>query len=49
MSLREVVRLSPSAFEDRPISSILPTWHPGLSGTHTVCRAGKALALDALR
>ena len=49
MTLREIVSLSPSVFEDRPVEQIMPTWHPGLSGTHTFCPAGPALALDALR
>ncbi len=49
MTLREIVNLSPSVFEDHPVEQIMPTWQPGLSGTHTFCPAGKALALDALR
>jgi hypothetical protein len=49
MTLREIVHLSPSAFEDRPMEQILPSWSPELCGTHTFCPAGPALALDGLR
>lgn len=49
MTLREIVSLSPSAFEDQPVEQIMPTWQPGLSGTHTFCPAGPALALDGAR
>jgi len=49
MTLREIVSLSPTTFEDRQVEEIMPTWHPGLSGTHTFCPAGSVLALDALR
>jgi hypothetical protein len=49
MTLREIVSLSSTTFEDRQVEEIMPTWHPGLSGTHTFCPAGSVLALDALR
>jgi len=49
MTLREIVRLSPTLLEERPGEAILPSWHRGLSGTHTFSSAGPALALDGLR
>jgi len=49
MTLQEIVQLSPTVLEERPLEEILPSWHPGLAGTHTFCPAGQALALDALR
>lgn len=49
VTLREIVQLSPSVFEDQPVEQVLPSWCPGLSGTHTFCPAGPALALDGLR
>ena len=49
MALREIVQLSPTVLEETPAEEILPSWHPGLVGTHTFCPSGQMLALDALR
>lgn len=49
MTLREIVRLSPTEFEERTVEEILPSWRPGLFGTHTFSPAGAALAVDGLR
>jgi hypothetical protein len=49
MTLRKIVRLSATALEERSMAEILPSWHPGLFGTHTFCPNGQALALDGLR
>jgi len=49
ITLREILELSPTRFEDRPLEKILPSWHPGLLRTHTFSPAGQALALDGRR
>jgi len=49
ITLLEILRLSPTMLEERRVQNILPSWHPGIYGTHTFCPAEEALALDALR
>lgn len=34
--LNEVTKLSPTEYDERPVGTILPDWHPGLRGTHTL-------------
>ncbi|HEY6346327.1 MAG TPA: hypothetical protein VIY49_32970 [Bryobacteraceae bacterium] len=49
IKLREILELSPTDLEERPMEEILPSWQPGIRATHTFCPAGGALALDARR
>ncbi|HEY7338248.1 MAG TPA: hypothetical protein VH639_25400 [Bryobacteraceae bacterium] len=49
IGLREIVRLSPSVWEEAPFEEIAPSWSPGIYATHTFCPVGGALALDARR
>jgi hypothetical protein len=43
---REITRLSPSEYEERPLSTLPPAWHKGLTGTHTYSRCATAEAVD---
>jgi hypothetical protein len=35
VAFNEIRRLSPSEYEEREVGRLLPTWSPGLGGTHT--------------
>ncbi len=47
--LNEVTHLSKTHYAERPIETILPTWRPGLLGTHTINRGGGIDVVDGLR
>lgn len=44
----EIVRLSTTAYEERPIETILPNWHPAMKGTHTYNSNDHFEVVDAL-
>lgn len=45
----EIVRLSTTEYEERPIETILPNWHAGLKGTHTYNSNDRFEVIDALK
>ena len=47
--LNRVKRLSPTAYEEEPLETILPDWRPGLLATHTLNSNSTYEALDAVR
>jgi hypothetical protein len=47
--IHEVLRLTPDEYAERPVARLDPDWAPGLRGTHTLCRGGGLVALDAAR
>lgn len=49
MQLRELVTLTPDAWEERVIGRILPDWAPGLGGTHTMNVDGDVTVIDGFR
>ena len=48
VTLNRVLRLSPHAYAERPVASIMPPAGGGLLGIHTVNRAGRLTVADAL-
>jgi hypothetical protein len=46
MAINEIVRLTPTEFEERKVDVILPTWRPGLIATHTINRSSKFEVID---
>ena len=49
IQVNEVLRLTPDEFEERPVSHILPSWMPGLVGTHTWNETASFQVIDGLR
>jgi len=49
IQVNEVVKLTPSEFEERGVNWIPPVWRPGLLGTHTWNESSRLQALDGLR
>jgi hypothetical protein len=49
IQMNEVIRLTPSEFEERAASWIPPTWAPGLLGTHTWNESSRLQVLDGIR
>jgi len=49
MRIREIVTLTPDAWEEREVAKIQPDWMPGLSGTHTLNVVGDVVVMDGLR
>ncbi len=49
IQVNEVVRLTPSEFEERPVCHVLPSWMPGLFGTHTWNESSSFQVIDGLR
>ena len=47
--INEIVRLTRTEFEERPVDRLLPTWHRGLLGTHTWNTSSKFEVFDGLR
>jgi hypothetical protein len=43
---REITRLTPTEYEERPLWTLLPKWERGLRGTHTYARCGTIEAVD---
>ena len=48
VTLNRVLRLSPHAYAERPVATIVPPAGGGLLGMHTVNRAGRLTVADAL-
>lgn len=48
MQIREIVKLSESAYEERQIQSIYPDWEKGIISTHTLNFTGRLTVIDAL-
>jgi hypothetical protein len=44
--LNEILRLTTKEYEERTVAEILPTWSPGLLGTHTYNRTGTVEVVD---
>jgi hypothetical protein len=42
----EILRLSPTEYEERPVWEVLPDWSAGLAGTHTYNRIPQVEAVD---
>ena len=49
MQLREIVTLTPDAWEEREVSIFRPDWARGLDGTHTLNADGDVTVIDGLR
>jgi hypothetical protein len=49
MTFNEIVRLSPTEFQERPVGKLLPTWAPGLSATHTFNSDSRYEVVDGLK
>lgn len=49
MQLREIVTLTPDAWEEREVAMLPPDWDRGLDGTHTLNVDGEVAVIDALR
>ena len=47
--LKEIVRLTPTEFEERTSEVILPQWRPGLLGTHTLNSNDTLEVIDGIR
>jgi hypothetical protein len=47
--VNEVIRLTPTEFEERIMNRIPPVWSPGLLGTHTWNESSRFQVLDGLR
>ncbi|MEO6528253.1 MAG: hypothetical protein ABIP93_16650 [Gemmatimonadaceae bacterium] len=45
--VNRIVELSESSFREVEASRLLPTWRPGLNGTHTLAAAGGVTVIDA--
>jgi hypothetical protein len=49
IQVNEVIRLTPTEFEERAVSWIPPTWLPGLLGTHTWNESSRLQVVDGIR
>jgi hypothetical protein len=49
LSVQQIVRLDPSAYEERTVGRLDPEWRPGLIGVHTINAIGGLTVIDALR
>lgn len=49
MTVNEVLRLTPTDFEERPVTWVPPSWMPGLLGTHTWNESSQWQVVDGLR
>jgi hypothetical protein len=49
IQVNEVTRLTPTEFEEHPVNHVLPTWAPGLLGTHTWNESSKFQVIDGIR
>jgi hypothetical protein len=47
--VNEVTKLTPSEFEEHPVSYVSPSWSPGLRGTHTWNESSRFQVLDGNR
>ncbi|MEJ2419972.1 MAG: hypothetical protein P8Y45_24265 [Exilibacterium sp.] len=49
MKFHELVRLTETEFEEKPVWSIEPRWEKGVSGVHSYAKAGQLTVIDALK
>jgi hypothetical protein len=49
IQVNEIVRLTPTEFEERTVNRVLPVWQPGLLGTHTWNQSSRVQVIDGLR
>ena len=49
IDIREITMLTPDDFEERIVAEILPDWHPGILGTHTLNTDGRVTVIDGVR
>ncbi len=49
IQVNEVTRLTPTEFVESPVQSVLPTWMPGLRGTHTWNESSQYQVIDGVR
>ena len=49
IQVNEVIRLTPTEFEEHAVNWIQPAWYPGLLGTHTWNESNQLQVLDGLR
>ena len=49
IDIREITLLTPDEFEERAVAEILPDWHPGILGTHTLNTDGRVTVIDGVR
>jgi hypothetical protein len=47
--VHRIDEITPTSYRETAVSRILPTWRPGLLGTHTINAAGGLTVIDALR
>ena len=47
--VNEVTRLTPTEFEEHAVNRVLPSWAPGLLGTHTWNESSKFQVIDGIR
>ncbi len=48
INFSEITKMTPEAYEERPLVTVLPTWHPSLLAMHTYNRAGNFEVIDGL-
>jgi hypothetical protein len=49
ITVNEITRLTATEFEEHEVGRVLPTWAPGLLGTHTWNETGRLQVIDGLR
>jgi hypothetical protein len=49
IQVNEVTRLTPTEFEEHAVNQVLPSWAPGLLGTHTWNENSKFQVIDGIR
>jgi hypothetical protein len=47
--VHRIDEISPTSYRETAVARIVPTWRPGLLGTHTLNAAGGLTVIDALR
>jgi hypothetical protein len=48
ITVNEITRLTATEFEEHEVGRVLPTWAPGLLGTHTWNETGRLQVIDGL-
>jgi hypothetical protein len=49
ITVNEVTRLTPAEFSEHPVNQVLPSWAPGLLGTHTWNESSMFQVVDGIR
>ena len=49
IELKKITQLSPTAYQEEPLLSILPDWNEQDDGCHTIHVDGHFVVLDAIR